>query len=43
MTDESLGEIPSPKEEDKHPLLQKGITIANYDATKGIFTIGQEQ
>jgi UDP-N-acetylglucosamine pyrophosphorylase len=39
MTDET----PSPKEQEKHPLLQKGTTIANYDATKGIFTVEQQQ
>jgi hypothetical protein len=30
-------EVPPPKKNDKHPLLQKGVTIANYDASKGIF------
>jgi hypothetical protein len=35
-------EVSHPQKNDKHPLLQKGATIANY-ATKGIFTIGQEQ
>jgi hypothetical protein len=44
MTDESPGEASSsPKEDDKHPLLQKGVTIANFDNTKGIFTVGQQQ
>jgi hypothetical protein len=40
MTDESSGEVvevPSPKEEDKHPLLQKDITIANLHS--GPFTM----
>jgi hypothetical protein len=47
MTDESSGEVvevPSPKAEDKHPLLrQKDITFANFDNTKGIFTVRQQQ
>jgi hypothetical protein len=46
LTDESPGdvvEVPPANQSNKHPLLQKGVTIANYDATKGIFTIGQQQ
>jgi hypothetical protein len=41
MTDESPGEASSsPKEKDNHPWLQKDITIANFDNTKWIFTVG---
>jgi hypothetical protein len=36
-------EVPSANQSNKHPLLQKGVTIANNDATKGIFTVGQQQ
>jgi hypothetical protein len=44
MTNKSPGEASScSKEEDKHPLLRKDITIANFDSTKGIFTVGQQQ
>jgi hypothetical protein len=44
MTDESPGEASSsPKEDDKHPLLQKDITYAHFNNTKGIFTVGQQQ
>jgi hypothetical protein len=43
-TDESPGEASSsPKEKNNHPLLQKGVTIADFDNTKGIFTVGQQQ
>jgi hypothetical protein len=41
MTYKSPGEASSsPKEKDNHTLLQKGVTIANFDNTKGIFTVG---
>ena len=44
MTDKSSGEASSsPREKDNHPLLEKGVTIANFDNTKGIFTVGQQQ
>ena len=46
LTDESPGDVvqvPPANQSNKHPLLQKGVTMANYDVTKGIFTVGQQQ
>jgi hypothetical protein len=36
-------EVPPANRSNKHPLLQKGVTIANLDNTKGIFTVRQQQ